>query len=48
MKIHTLLLGPMLNCTYIVENDGLAVLIDPSWNMPEIYDFLDKNSLKPV
>ncbi len=48
MKIHTLLLGPMLNCTYIVENAGEAVLIDPSWNMNEIYGFLDKNSLKPV
>lgn len=48
MKIHTLLLGPMLNCTYIVENEGLAVLIDPSWNMQEIYNLLDKNSLKPV
>jgi len=48
MKIHTLLLGPMLNCTYIVEKDGQAVLIDPSWEMDEIYNFLDKNSLKPV
>ena len=48
MKIHTLLLGPMLNCTYIIENAGEAVLIDPSWNMNEIYGFLDKNSLKPV
>ena len=48
MKIHTLLLGPMLNCTHIIEKDGFAVLIDPSWEMEEIYNFLDKNSLKPI
>lgn len=48
MKIHTLLLGPMLNCTYIIERDSQAILIDPSWDMNEIYNFLEKNSLKPV
>lgn len=48
MKIYTLLLGPMLNCTYILEKDGQAVLIDPSWEMDEIYNFLEKNTLKPV
>lgn len=48
MKIHTLLLGPMLNCTYILEKEGQAVLIDPSWDMNEIYNFIETNSLKPV
>ena len=48
MKIYTLLLGPMLNCTYVVENNGQAVLIDPSWDMPAIYKFLESKSLKPA
>ena len=48
MKIHTLLLGPMLNCTYIVENEGQAILIDPSWDMPAIINFLGSKNLKPA
>ena len=48
MKVDTLLLGPMLNCTYIIENKGLAVLIDPSWDMPAIYKFLEDKNLKPA
>lgn len=48
MKVHTLLLGPMLNCTYIIENDRQAILIDPSWNMPEIINFLGNKKLKPA
>jgi len=48
MKIHTLLLGPMLNCTYIIENAGQAILIDPSWDMPSIINFLENKNLKPA
>ena len=48
MKVYTLILGPMLNCTYIVENDGQAILIDPSWDMKAINNFLTEKSLKPV
>ena len=48
MKVYTLMLGPMANCTYIVENEGQAILIDPSWDMPAIYKFLENKSLKPV
>jgi glyoxylase-like metal-dependent hydrolase (beta-lactamase superfamily II) len=36
MKIQTLVLGPMGNCTYIISQNGNAVLIDPSWDMEEI------------
>ena len=48
MKVYTLLLGPMFNCTYIIENDGKAILIDPSWDMPAIYNFLESKALTPV
>ncbi len=48
MKIYTLMLGPMSNCTYIVENEGQAILIDPSWDMAAIYKLLENKSLKPV
>ena len=48
MKVYTLILGPMLNCTYIVENDGQAILIDPSWEMDAIYNVLEEKSLKPA
>ena len=48
MKIYTLMLGPMSNCTYVVENQGQAILIDPSWHMSAIYKFMEEKSLKPV
>ncbi|MGB2578814.1 glyoxylase-like metal-dependent hydrolase (beta-lactamase superfamily II) [Elusimicrobium simillimum] len=36
MIVKTLVLGPMGNCTYIIEQNGNAVLVDPSWDMEEI------------
>ena len=48
MKIHTLVLGDMMNCCYIVENNGQAIIIDPSWQMQVIYDFLESKNLKPA
>ena len=48
MKIHTLVLGDMMNCCYIVENKGQAIIIDPSWQMQTIYDFLEAKNLKPA
>lgn len=47
MKTHTLSLGQMQNSTYIVENQGKALLIDPTWDMPAIYTFLQENKLTP-
>lgn len=47
MKVHTLELGSMGNCTYIVENAKEALIIDPSWDMPQIYDFLQDINLTP-
>ena len=48
MKVYTLMLGPMFNCTYVVANQEQAILIDPSWDMPAIYKLLEEKSLKPV
>lgn len=48
MKIYTLMLGEMANCTYVVENGIQAILIDPSWDMTAIYDLLKEKDLKPV
>ncbi len=48
MKVYTLMLGPMSNCSYIIENQEQAILIDPSWDIPAICKFLDSKSLKPV
>lgn len=47
MKVHTLELGAMGNCTYIVQNEQSAIVIDPSWDMPQIYDFLKQLNLTP-
>ena len=47
MKIYTLQLGEMGNCTYIVENDNLGLIIDPSWQMQTIYKTLEENKITP-
>ncbi|MCQ2410012.1 MAG: MBL fold metallo-hydrolase [Elusimicrobiaceae bacterium] len=33
MQIDVLELGPMANCTYLVSQEGKALLIDPAWDM---------------
>ena len=48
MKVYTLMLGPMSNCSYIVENQNQAILIDPSWDISVIDKLLKEKSLKPV
>lgn len=45
MKVHTLELGAMGNCTYVVENQNKAIIIDPSWDMPAIENFLEELNL---
>lgn len=47
MKIITLHLGQMANCTYIVQNKTEGILIDPSWQMEEIYKTLQENKITP-
>ena len=48
MKVYTLVLGPMLNCIYVVENKGQAIVIDPSWDISTIENFLAEKELKPA
>ena len=48
MKIHTLILGQMLNCCYIIESHGSAIVIDPSWSMDVIESFLERHNLQPA
>ncbi len=33
MQIEVIQLGPMENCTYLIHQDGKALLIDPAWDM---------------
>ena len=33
MQLEVINLGPMENCTYLVHQDGQALLIDPAWDM---------------
>lgn len=47
MKIYTLQLGEMANCTYIVQKGNQGIIIDPSWNMRKIYEILEENLITP-
>ena len=47
MKIITLQLGQMGNCTYIVQKDKQGLIIDPSWDMRAIYNVLEENQIVP-
>ena len=47
MKIYTLQLGQMGNCTYIVQKDKQGLIIDPSWNMQKIYEILENQQITP-
>lgn len=45
MQIDVLELGPMANCTYLVSQDGQALLIDPAWDMQAIENALQQKGL---
>lgn len=45
MKIHTLPLGAYQTNTYIVENEGRCVIIDPGFEAKTILDFITKRGL---
>lgn len=47
MEIITLQLGQMGNCTYIVHENGQGLIIDPSWDIAEIYKTLEENKITP-
>jgi len=48
MKIHQLQVGNMQNFTYILEDEktGEAVLVDPSWDLDELFNCIRRNNLK--
>ncbi len=48
MKVYTLHVGDMANCTYIVENNGEGIIIDPAWDMDKIEKVLEDYKIKPV
>ncbi len=48
MRVHQVRVGGMQNFTYVVadEGTGQAVVIDPSWDLPEIERVIMRNGLK--
>ena len=45
MNIDILELGPMGNCTYLLSQDGQALLIDPAWDMHILEQTLTQKNL---
>jgi len=46
MQIDVLELGPMANCTYLLSQDGNALLVDPAWDMSFITHTLQQKNLR--
>ncbi len=48
MKVHQIEVGNMQNFTYILEDEenGEAVIVDPSWNLDEIQQIITRHDLK--
>ena len=48
MKVHQIEVGHMQNFTYVVEDEdsGEAIIIDPSWDLPNIEQVIKRNDLK--
>ena len=48
MKVHQIQVGNMQNFSYIVEDEdtGIAIIIDPSWDLLELELVIKKNDLK--
>jgi hydroxyacylglutathione hydrolase len=47
VKIEQFLVGEMDNFTYLIidEKNKNSIIVDPSWNLDIIFDFLEKNKL---
>jgi glyoxylase-like metal-dependent hydrolase (beta-lactamase superfamily II) len=47
MKVHQIQVGNMQNFTYLLEdeNTGESLLIDPSWNLDQIEETIQRNNL---
>ena len=48
MKVHQIEVGNMQNFTYVVEDEDSseAIIIDPSWDLPNIEQVIKRNNLK--
>ena len=45
MQIDVIDVGPMGNCTYLVTQDGQALLIDPAWDMDRLQQIIAQKKL---
>lgn len=48
MKVHQFQVGDMQNFTYLLEDEdtGEAIVIDPSWDLPDVLQTIERNNLK--
>jgi len=48
LKVEQFLVGEMANFTYLLidEKNNSCIIVDPSWDLDIIYEYLKKNSLK--
>ena len=48
INVEVLSLGPMANCTYLIEQGKKALLIDPAWEMDAIENVLSNEGLELI
>lgn len=48
MKVYQFEVGDMQNFTYLLEDEdtGEAIIIDPSWDLPDIIQTIERNNMK--
>lgn len=48
MKVHQFQVGDMQNFTYLLEDEdtGEAIVVDPSWDLPDVLQTIERNNLK--
>ena len=48
MKVHQFEVGDMQNFTYLLEDEDTeeAIVIDPSWDLPDVLQTIERNNLK--
>jgi len=48
MKVHQFEVGDMQNFTYLLEDEDTdeAIVIDPSWDLPDVLKMIERNNLK--
>lgn len=48
MKVYQFQVGDMQNFTYLLEDEdtGEAIVIDPSWDLPDVIQTIERNNMK--